>query len=76
MKSRILIDLDENNQPVININFEPSDDIRDRLVQQFIENVRNYDGAQKAAVTIKSLDAVGKAGEFTHKKLVTISPIK
>lgn len=37
MKSRISIDVDNNNQPVIKIDYAESDDVRDKLVKIFIE---------------------------------------
>lgn len=45
MKSRITIDFDfENNQPVIEINYQSSDDVRDKLVNGFLERL-GYDSA-------------------------------
>jgi len=37
MKSRISIDVDEDNQPVIKIEYSPSEDVRDKLVKKFLE---------------------------------------
>lgn len=38
MKSRITIDVDVDNQPVIKIDYTYSDDVRDTLVKKFIES--------------------------------------
>lgn len=37
MKSRISIDVDYNNQPIIKIEYNESDDVRDKLVKRFLE---------------------------------------
>jgi hypothetical protein len=37
MRSRISIDVDHDNQPVINIKYVASDDVRDTLVERFIK---------------------------------------
>jgi hypothetical protein len=37
MKSKITIEIDYDNQPIIRINYEPSDDVRDGLVKRFLE---------------------------------------
>lgn len=37
MKSRITIDVDYDNQPCILIDYQESDDVRDKLVKRFIE---------------------------------------
>lgn len=38
MRSRITIDVDYDNQPVIKIEYQHSDDVRDRLVKKFMES--------------------------------------
>lgn len=38
MKSRISIDCDEQNVPFINIEYNHSDDLRDKMVKRFLEN--------------------------------------
>lgn len=38
MKSRISIDVDYDNQPVIKIEYLESDDVRDKLVKKFMED--------------------------------------
>jgi hypothetical protein len=38
MKSRISIDVDHDNQPIIKIEYSPSDDVRDKLVKKFLES--------------------------------------
>ncbi len=37
MKSKITIEIDHDNQPIIRINYEPSEDVRDGLVKRFLE---------------------------------------
>ena len=37
MKSRITIDVDYDNQPIILIDYQESDDVRDKLVKRFLE---------------------------------------
>lgn len=37
MKSRISIDVDIDNQPIIKIEYSPSEDVRDKLVKKFLE---------------------------------------
>lgn len=37
MKSRISIDVDYDNQPIIRIEYSPSEDVRDKLVKRFME---------------------------------------
>lgn len=38
MRSRISIDLAEDNQPVIKIEYNESDDVRDKMVKRFMES--------------------------------------
>lgn len=38
MKSRITIDVDFDNQPVLKIEYSPSEDVRDKLVKKFLES--------------------------------------
>ncbi len=37
MKSKISIDVDYDNQPIIKIEYLPSEDVRDKLVKKFLE---------------------------------------
>jgi hypothetical protein len=37
MKSKITIDVDWDNQPIIKIEYEDSPDVRDKLVKRFME---------------------------------------
>lgn len=37
MKSKITIEIDHDNQPIIKIDYEPSPDVRDSLVKRFLE---------------------------------------
>ena len=39
MLSKIQISVDENSKPCIKITYQESDDVRDLLVKQFLENV-------------------------------------
>jgi len=39
MKSRISIDVAEDNQPIIKIEYRHSDDVRDKLIKRFLENI-------------------------------------
>lgn len=36
MKSKITIEFDENNTPCIDIKYEPSDDVRDKMIRKFM----------------------------------------
>lgn len=38
MKSKIAIDLDFDNQPIIEINYLPSEDVRDKMIKKFLES--------------------------------------
>lgn len=38
MKSRITIDVDHDNQPIIKIEYSHSEDVRDKLVKKFLES--------------------------------------
>jgi len=38
MKSKVTIDVDNDNQPVIKIEYSPSEDVRDKLVKRFLES--------------------------------------
>lgn len=38
MKSKLSIDLDEDNQPIIEIIWRESDDVRDKMVKKFLES--------------------------------------
>lgn len=38
MKSRINIDLDEDNQTIIEVFWRDSDDVRDKMVKKFLES--------------------------------------
>lgn len=42
MKSKIWIDVDHDNQPIIRINWNDSEDVRDKLVCRFLETFQ-YD---------------------------------
>lgn len=46
MKSKIQISVDETNQPVIKIEYNASDDVRDLLVKKFIENFNHQSWAK------------------------------
>lgn len=38
MRSRITIDLDQDNQPIIKIDYLASEDVRDKMVKRFLES--------------------------------------
>lgn len=38
MKSKVSIDVDFDNQPIIKIEYEESTDVRDKLVKKFLES--------------------------------------
>ena len=38
MKSKLTIDLDDDNQPIILIDYVYSEDVRDKIVKRFIES--------------------------------------
>lgn len=42
MKSRISIDVDHDNQPIIKIDYVPSEDVRDKLVKKFMETFSGH----------------------------------
>lgn len=67
MRSRITIEVDfENgNQPVIMVNYQPSDDVRDKLLGTFLEKF----GAQSAWARVDYM------GETEKDKRIYISPI-
>lgn len=37
MLSKLMIDLDHDNQPIIKIDYRASDDVRDKMVKRFLE---------------------------------------
>lgn len=39
MLSKIKVDLDYDNKPIIIINFKSSDDVRDKMVGKFLSNI-------------------------------------
>lgn len=47
MKSKITIDVDYDNLPIIKIEHVPSDDVRDTLVQRFVHQFANSIGYAK-----------------------------
>lgn len=54
MKSRIHIDVDEDNQPIITINYVASEDVKDKLVKKFMETF----GSQSSWAEFKFTSAV------------------
>lgn len=42
MRSRINIGLADDNQPIIEINYQPSEDVRDKMVKRFLESFGNW----------------------------------
>ena len=43
MKSKITIEFDECNVPCIDIKYEPSDDVRDKMIRKFIHTCANIE---------------------------------
>lgn len=39
MRSKITIDFDETNQPIIKIDYFASEDVRDKMVKRFLEGL-------------------------------------
>lgn len=68
MNSRISIDVDHDNQPVIKIEYKDSDDVRDKLVKKFLET---YGSASAWARTIW----VEPRPDLTMNSTVIIRPI-
>lgn len=64
MLSTIKIDVDQDNQPIIAINYLESDDIRDKLVKRFLET---FDGS--------SLSRFGFGSSSTDSATAYIRPI-
>jgi len=64
MKSKITIDLNEQSKPVVLINYQPSEDVRDKMVKMFLESLTENG---KLKLTYSS------AGE--HNQYSTIEPI-
>jgi hypothetical protein len=67
MKSRITIEIDHDNQPIIKINYEPSGDVRDALVKRFMES---FGGASCWATFL-----FDNAGYEANNRVATIRPI-
>ena len=67
MISRIRFDLNENNSPVIKVDYRPSEDIRDKVVKKFIELFGHT--SMFCSVTFESSD-IGNV-----EQTLTISPI-
>jgi hypothetical protein len=42
MKSKITIDVDQDNTPIIKVEYIPSEDVRDKLVKKFLEAFGSY----------------------------------
>jgi len=60
MKSRITIDVDSSNQPIIKIEYKESEDVRDKLVKRFLEGFGSestfanffYEGNNSTAILV------------------------
>lgn len=59
MKSKILIDVDYDNQPIIKIEYQNSEDVRDKLVKRFLEAF----GGQSAYASFYFVDAQPHEGQ-------------
>lgn len=51
MESRISIDLDWDNQPIIRIDYKPSEDVRDKMVKRFMESFGDPSGLTSTLAT-------------------------
>lgn len=38
MKSKVTIDVDQDNTPILKVEYIPSEDVRDKLVKKFLED--------------------------------------
>lgn len=76
MRSRITIDLDEANQPVIKIQYVESDDLRDKIVKRFLEKLGhesrwceiNFEPSTEITTAIVS--AIHPSDLATHQDLI------
>lgn len=79
MKSRITIDVDYSNQPVIKIEWVQSEDVRDKLVKRFLEAFGSESILARFYYT-NSLDSsnsraeISPIGPFEYKEHYEIIP--
>lgn len=52
MRSKIMIDLDEDNQPIIKIDYFSSEDVRDKMVKKFLEG---FGGSERASFRFENI---------------------
>lgn len=67
MKSKITIDLDFDNQPVIKIDYQHSEDVRDKMVKRFLETF-GYTSAW-AKITFEESPSDGSKGDTSVSRL-------
>ena len=54
MLSKITIDVDEDNSPIIKVQYAESEDVRDKLVKRFLESFRGEKDAELTFLHISS----------------------
>lgn len=73
MKSRITIDLDYDNQPIIKVEYTPSPDVRDSMVKRFLEK---FGGESSwAKMTYTQYASLHSNGVFGAECIAQIRPI-
>ena len=68
MQSRISIDVDQDNQPIIKIEYKESSDVRDKLVKKFLETF----GTESSWSTMKFLP---DSPYTSDPKTILITPV-
>lgn len=71
MKSKITIDMDWDNQPIIKIEYQESDDVRDKMVKRFMETF----GGSSCWATFFYDQSISEMTEKTNSK-AQIRPLK
>lgn len=70
MKSRVSIDVDQDNQPIIKIEYSPSEDVRDKLVKKFLETFEGESCWANFAFTHSEGNVLG------HSQIALIRPME
>lgn len=76
MKSKITIDLDEDNQPIILIDYVHSEDVRDKMVKKFMESFGNDSCYAKFGYLNSALDQSPYGGLSRSCKIRPIKEIE
>jgi hypothetical protein len=71
MKSKISIDMDWDNQPIIRIEYNESDDVRDKMVKRFMETF----AGDSYFATFFFDNSISEMTEKVNRK-ATIRPLK